>query len=74
MTHPSGCHEHASNKAINRAHKKPSERCEFVANRRPCYSRVRITGKNNPLKWRLRACREWVGNGTTHEKITPKIR
>ena len=74
MTHPDGCHEHASNKAKNRALKKHSERCEFVANRRPCYTRARIAGKNNPLEWSHRAWQEWVGNGTTVKKIMPKTR
>ena len=70
MTHPSGCHEHASNKAKNRALKKLSQRYEFVANRRPCYTRARITGKNNPLEWSYRAMVGWVGSGTTVKKIS----
>jgi len=74
MTHPSGCHENASNKAKNRALKKLSQRCEFVANRRPCYSRGRFAGVNNPLEWQDRALIDWVGNGTTVKKIMPKTR
>ena len=74
MTRPRGCHDAASDQAINHARKKLSERCEFVANRRPCYSRARFTGKNNPLEWSHRAMVEWVGNGTTVKKIIPKTR
>ncbi len=74
MTHPDGCHEHASDQAINQARKKLSQRCEFVANRRPCYTRARITDKNNPLEWQRLAWREWAGNGTTVEKFSLKTR
>ena len=74
MTHPRGCHEHASDQAINQARKKLSQRCEFVANRRPCYSRAQFIGKNNPSKWSHRAMVEWVGSGTTVKKIIPKTR
>ena len=74
MAHPDGCHDDASDQTHDQARKKLSQRCEFVANRRPCYSRARIAGKKNSHEWKHRACREWVGNGTTHEKITPKIR
>ena len=74
MTHPVGRHEHANHQAINQALKKLSQRCEFVANRRPCYTRARIAGKNNPLEWSHRALVDWVGNGTTVKKIMPKIR
>ena len=74
MTHPRGCHDAACDQAINQALKKLSKRCEFVANRRPCYSRARIAGKNNPSKWSHRAWLEWVGSGTTLEKISLKTR
>jgi hypothetical protein len=74
MTCPRGCHDPASDQAINQALKKLSQRCEFVANRRPCYTRAQITGKNNPLEWSHRALVDWVGNGITLEKITLKTR
>jgi hypothetical protein len=74
MTRPDGCHEHASDQAINQALKKLSQRCEFVANRRPCYTRAQFTGKNNPLEWSHRAWQEWVDSGTTVKKIMPKTR
>ena len=74
MTRLRGCHEHASDQAINQTRKKLSQRCEFVANRRPCYSRARITGKNNPYKWSHRALVDWVGSGTTVKKISLKTR
>ena len=74
MNHPRGCHDAASDQAINHALKKLSQRCEFVANRRPCYTRARIAGKNNPLEWSHRALVDWVGNGTIAEKISLKTR
>ena len=74
MTHPSGCHDAASDQAKNRALKKLSQRCEFVANRRPCYTRARIAGKKNSHEWQCLAWQEWVGNGTTVEKFKPKTR
>ena len=74
MTHPRGCHDAANHQAINQARKKLSKRCEFVANRRPCYIRARIAGKNNPLEWSHRPWQEWGGSGTTHEKISLKTR
>jgi hypothetical protein len=74
MNHPRGCHEHASDQAINQALKKLSQRCEFVANRRPCYTRAQFTGGKNSHEWQRLAWREWVGNGTTVKKIMPKTR
>ena len=74
MPYLSGCHDDASDQAINRAHKKLSQRCEFVANRRPCYTRARITGQKNSYEWSYRALVYWVGNGTAVKKITPKTR
>ena len=74
MAHPDGCHEHANHQAINHARKKLSQRCEFVANRRPCYTRAQFTGKNNPLEWSHRAMVEWENSGTTVEKFSLKIR
>ena len=72
MTHPRGCHHAATDQAIHHALKKLSQRCEFVANRRPCYTRAQFTGKNNPSKWSHRAMVEWVGSGTTVKKISLK--
>jgi len=74
MTHPSGCHDDANNQAIDQALKKLSQRCEFVANRRPCYTRARITGRKNSHEWSYRPWQEWVGNGTTVKKISLKTR
>ena len=74
MTRPRGCHDAASDQAINQALKKLSQRCEFVANRRPCYSRAQFAGKNNSHEWSDRAWQEWVGNGTTVKKISHKTR
>ena len=74
MTRPRGCHDAASDQAINQARKKLSQRCEFVANRRPCYTRARITGKNNPLEWQRLAWRDWANSGTTVKKISLKTR
>ena len=74
MARPRGCHDDASDQAINQALKKLSQRCEFVANRRPCYSRAQFAGKNNPLEWQRRAWVDWVGNGTTVKKISLKTR
>ena len=74
MTCPDGCHDDANHQAINQALKKLSQRCEFVANRRPCYSRARIAGKKNSLEWSHRAWQEWVGSGTTVKKISLKTR
>ena len=74
MTCPRGCHDDASDQAINHALKKLSQRCEFVANRRPCYTRARIAGKNNPLEWQRLAMVDWVGSGTTVKKFRLKTR
>ena len=74
MTCPRDCHEHASDQTHDHALKKLSQRCEFVANRRPCYSRARIAGKNNPLEWQRLAWGEWTNNGTTVKKISLKTR
>jgi hypothetical protein len=74
MTHPDGCHDDANHQAINQARKKLSQRCEFVANRRPCYTRARITGRKNSHEWRDRALVDWANSGTTVKKIMPKIR
>ena len=74
MNHPDGSHEQANNQAIDQARKKHSERCEFVANRRPCYTRARIAGQKNSPEWSYRAMVDWVGNGTTVKKIMPKTR
>ena len=74
MTHPDGCHNHASDQAINQALKKLSQRCEFVANRRPCYTRARIAGKKNSLEWSHRAWGEWTNSGITHENFSLKTR
>ena len=74
MACPSGCHEHASDQAIDQALKKLSQRCEFVANRRPCYTRAQFTGRKNSNEWSYRALVDWVGNGTTVKKIMPKTR
>ena len=74
MTHPRGCHDAASDQAINQALKKLSQRCEFVANRRPCYTRARMTGQKNSHEWSYRALVDWVGSGTIVEKISLKTR
>jgi len=74
MTCSDGRHDHANHQAINHALKKLSQRCEFVANRRPCYTRARIAGRKNSHEWHDRVWREWVGNGTTHEKNSLKTR
>ena len=74
MTRPRGCHHAANHQAINQALKKLSQRCEFVANRRPCYTRARIAGKKNSHEWSDRAMVDWVGSGTTHEKNSLKTR
>jgi len=74
MAHPDGSHDDASDQAIDQALKKLSQRCEFVANRRPCYSRARFAGRKNSYEWSYRAWREWANSGTTLEKITPKTR
>jgi len=74
MAHPDGSHEHANHQAIDQALKKLSQRCEFVANRRPCYSRARFAGRKNSYEWSYRALVDWVGNGTTVKKIMLKTR
>jgi hypothetical protein len=74
MAHPDGCHEHASDQAINHALKKLSQRCEFVANRRPCYSRAQFTGGKNSHEWQRLAMVDWAYNGTTVKKLSLKTR
>jgi hypothetical protein len=74
MTRPDGCHEHANHQAIDQALKKLSDRCEFVANRRPCYSRGRFTGRKNSHEWQRLAMVDWANNGTTVKKLSLKTR
>jgi len=74
MTHPSGCHDAASDQTHDQARKKLSQRCEFVANRRPCYTRARIAGKKNSHEWSHRAMVDWANSGTTVKKISLKTR
>jgi len=72
MTRPDGCHDDASDQAIRHALKKLSQRCEFVANRRPCYTRARIAGKKNSHEWSDRAMVDWANSGTTVKKSASK--
>jgi len=74
LAHPSGRHDAASDQAINHALKKHSQRCEFVAHRRPCYTRARITGRKNSYEWKDRALVDWANSGTTVEKFSLKAR